>query len=274
MYSSFKWQHPDIKIGFSKFCTLRPKWCVLAGSSGTHSVCVCTYHQNVKLLIEAAGIDEDYKILCKRMLCEDASRECYLRHCNKCPPQENLSNFLKSKFQNHDENDTIEFSQWVSTDRTQMVKCSSAVDDFVNNLTEQIEKLIPHSYIAKSQSSFLKNMKEHLTVDTVVVLMDFSENYSLTIQDEAQGYHWTCNTCTIHPVMIHLQNDQGEKLTTSLCVISDDLKHDVAMVYETQTVLIKFLKDNFPHVKKIHYYTDCCAAQYKNKYNFLNLCHH
>ena len=34
---AFKERNPDVKIGFSKFCTLCPKWCVIAGSSGTHS---------------------------------------------------------------------------------------------------------------------------------------------------------------------------------------------------------------------------------------------
>ena len=38
---------------FSKFAEFRPKECVLPGSSGTHSVCVCTKHQNVKLMIAA-----------------------------------------------------------------------------------------------------------------------------------------------------------------------------------------------------------------------------
>ena len=49
----FKEKHPLVKIGFSKFCSLRPKWCVIAGSSGTHSVCVCTIHQNTILLVDA-----------------------------------------------------------------------------------------------------------------------------------------------------------------------------------------------------------------------------
>ena len=31
LYSLFKEQNPLIKIGFSKFCELRPKWCVSAG---------------------------------------------------------------------------------------------------------------------------------------------------------------------------------------------------------------------------------------------------
>ena len=38
MYSAFKEKNPNIKLGFSKFCSLRPKWCVIAGSTGTHSV--------------------------------------------------------------------------------------------------------------------------------------------------------------------------------------------------------------------------------------------
>ena len=74
LYCCFKKRYPDVKVGFSKFCTLRPKWCVLAGSSGTHSVCVCTIHQNVELLITALGIDETFSNLISlcattRMLC-------------------------------------------------------------------------------------------------------------------------------------------------------------------------------------------------------------
>lgn len=44
LYQNFKDKHPSLKIGFSKFAELRPRYCVLAGASGTHSVCVCTIH--------------------------------------------------------------------------------------------------------------------------------------------------------------------------------------------------------------------------------------
>jgi len=39
--------------GLSKFCQLRPKECFIVGARGTHSVCVCTLHQNVKLKLSA-----------------------------------------------------------------------------------------------------------------------------------------------------------------------------------------------------------------------------
>lgn len=51
LYELFKLENPDCKVGFSMFASLRPKNCVLAGSGGTHTVCVCSIHQNVKLMI-------------------------------------------------------------------------------------------------------------------------------------------------------------------------------------------------------------------------------
>lgn len=51
LYAKFKTEFP-LKIGFTLFTLLRPEHCVLAGSSGTHSVCVCIYHQTVKLMFE------------------------------------------------------------------------------------------------------------------------------------------------------------------------------------------------------------------------------
>ena len=39
LYTSFKEKYPNVNIEFSEFS--RPKWCVLAGSKMTHSVCVC-----------------------------------------------------------------------------------------------------------------------------------------------------------------------------------------------------------------------------------------
>ena len=41
VYKQFK---TETKVGFSNFCELRPRECLLAGASGTHSVCVCTIH--------------------------------------------------------------------------------------------------------------------------------------------------------------------------------------------------------------------------------------
>lgn len=50
IYKNFLQENPGIKIGFTKFCCLRPAHCILANAGGTHVVCVCPIHENMKLM--------------------------------------------------------------------------------------------------------------------------------------------------------------------------------------------------------------------------------
>ena len=63
-------------------------------------------------------------------------------------------------------------------------------------------------------------------------------------------------------------------LSFSYCFISDDLEHDTAFVYDLQAVLSENIKVSFPHLNHIEYFSDGCAAQYKNFKNLLNLSFH
>lgn len=84
LYKDFKTEYPDEKIGFSKFCSLRPKFCILPGASGTHSVCVCVYHQNFKLLLQAVDKNIYYRDLISQIVCDTNSKECMSRQCLVC----------------------------------------------------------------------------------------------------------------------------------------------------------------------------------------------
>ena len=106
------------------------------------------------------------------------------------------------------------------------------------------------------------------------MLGNFVENYVFVVQDEVQGYYWNSSQCTLHPIMIY--HKTNTKLQShSLCYLSDDLTHDVNMVYEILKQTVHFIQ-NFicDNVSTVHYFSDGCAAQYKNCKNFLNLCFH
>ncbi|GBM57091.1 hypothetical protein AVEN_261430-1 [Araneus ventricosus] len=127
------------------------------------------------------------------------------RHCGtcvKCPSKDNLVQFLQSKFEDYDEEDIIEYSQWVSTDRTKMIQCSSSVSEFIDQLVEKLNKLIPHSTLPNHTLHFFFFFKGNGFLKYSCYLNGISENYAFTIKDEAQGYHWTSDSCTIHPVVV------------------------------------------------------------------------
>lgn len=284
LHASFKTKNPDKKISFSKFATLRPRNCVLAGGSGTHSVCVCTIHQNPKLMLQACDLKSlqgtesaytlsDYRSLLKQMICSDPSPKCYLGLCQQCPGVEKLHPTLIALF---DENniDTITYKQWTSTDGSSLETIVQSADDFVESLLDNLSILLRHSFIAKQQSLYLAHMKETMTPWTFVSLCDFSENFAFIVQDAAQSFHWNNNQATIHPFGFYFKDESGLLKNGNFVIISDCMEHDAISVNLFQKHVIQFLKDNYHEPSNVIYFSDGCAAQYKNRNHFLNISYH
>lgn len=115
-YALFKQQYSDLKIGFSTFASLRPPQCLLAlSSSGTHSVCVCVYHQNVKLIFRPMksilGLTH-YRDLLMRMMCAEPTEKCHLMECKECPGVAEMEKYLE-RILNNNAIDEVPHSQWI-----------------------------------------------------------------------------------------------------------------------------------------------------------------
>ena len=102
-----------------------------------------------------------------------------------------LSNFPDYDINDDDDDDnlTVTFKRWVAVDRSDLISQTLPIIDYVELILKELYKVIPHSFIAKSQSAYFKERKEMLKVGEVLVNMDFAENYSFVIQNEIQGYH-------------------------------------------------------------------------------------
>jgi hypothetical protein len=72
-------------------------------------------------------------------------------------------------------------------------------DEFIDMLIANLAVLHPHSFDAVHQAVYLKELKSDLQVGVVIVLCDFAEHFSFTLQDEAQGFHWN-NALLFHRV--------------------------------------------------------------------------
>lgn len=271
LFSLYKQKHPSHKIGRSMFCALRPKWCVLPGSSGTHSVCVCKYHQNVKLMIEGAKFNISYRDLMEFLVCDSENESCMMDKCSECPGCDALLEVLINEIDNLPEE--VVFKQWVQTDRADLITRLLPNDEFLNLLVEEIAKLKCHHFISKVQSNYFKECKSNLEDNECLVIGDFSENFTFCVQDEIQNFHWTNSQATIHPFVFYFKKE-GEISCKSICMISDHLIHDTLTVYEFQRHLISEVRNVLPKIKKMIYFSDGASSQYKNKKNFVNTCQH
>jgi len=113
-----------------------------------------------------------------------------------------------------------------------------------------------------------------LSPGSVIVLLDFAENYSFLIQDAVQGHHWDNSQATLHPFAVYHRDNEGCLKCLSFCVISDCLKHDTTAVHAFISMLLSHIKQVLPGISKIIYFSDGAASQYKNYKNLTDLYDH
>lgn len=284
LYALFKASHDHniSKVGFSTFCKLRPKNCILMGKKGTHSVCVCTKHENVKMMIQAVNwktisknskyVLNDYKDFMAVTMCKNAKPHCYFGLCDKCPAISELSDYVL-KILGDANISRIEYGFWTSTDRATLKTVTSSDSEYVNELMDQLEILKAHSFIAKKQAEFIKKKIENLGDGEVVVKFDFAENFAYVVQNASQAFHFNNNQSTVFTIIFYYKKD-GELKSENCVFISDSLKHNTSAVYTIQQQLIPYIKEKVRKVQKLVYITDGAKQHFKNKFQVSNLMHH
>ena len=103
-------------------------------------------------------------------------------------------------------------------------------------------------------------------------MLDFAENESFIVQEAVQGFQWN-NSQTIYPFVMHYidENTNSVQHKAYPC-ISNHTIHDTVTVYTfVKKLLLDYLKPSFPKIRKVIYFRDGSAAQYKNYKNFMNL---
>ena len=151
------------KIGLSKFCELRPKWCIpIGGASGPHAVCVCELHQNVNLLVSQIPEVTDYKTKLSKVICDTAHCACILHGCDNCPGSSALKEYHTGIFDEH-ETDNITFKQWLKSNfKCTLYPIFLPAEEFIDEVCHEMEALQEHHFIAKSQAAYLQHLKSSL----------------------------------------------------------------------------------------------------------------
>lgn len=185
-------------------------------------------HAPPKSVVTEAGtliITDDYRELIGKTVCDVNSLDCTLHHCDNCPGDQPLQEYLSAIFAESDPEAIIEFKQWMQIDRANLISQQLFVEEFIMDVSAKVTNLSVHQYIVKHQASYLKDLKEKHQPEELVCLMDFAENYSFVIQDEIQGFHWKNSQTTLHPFAVY-RKQYGEVQCLSMSIISDCLQHN------------------------------------------------
>lgn len=274
IFAEFKKEYPTVEISLSKFFQLRPAECVSPNSSGVHNVCVCVYHQNIKLMslvFDQREANFIWKNHLKDSMCEEPTVDCFFNRCASCPDVDELSQKFKSLLPSLTDNEYVSYQAWTNTDRATIEKIDQMFPDFVQKYATQMLALKTHDFITKKQFEHLNYLKNNLAPGELIILMDFSENYKHIIQDSAQSFYFNAPSTTIFTAVVYYFLDNEIKYE-SFVFVSEYMKHDTVFTYCCQRELIKYFKGKHP-VKEVQFFTDGASAHFKNKKNMANLIH-
>lgn len=273
-YEVFKKEHNDIKIGKSKFASLRPKN-VVPVSDSDQTVCCCRYHENLDLLLD--GLKRSFhEIPNGKQLVEQASckwdKMCYFGECPVCSNVQVVVDRVLDKDQlvvssgrAMEEGGKVSYYQWTAANNKELV--TGTVPEIKSELNSQLTSVKKHSFLAKVQLQQIKELKLKLKEDEAIIQEDFSENFSIKQQDEIMSAHWMNESVTLFTAVIY-QNSTS----TSYVVISDEVHHDKYAVFcFNQVILRNYISDRGNTVQQLHVFSDGAASQFKNRYTLSNI---
>ena len=162
-------------------------------------------------------------------------------------------------------------SRQATNNQILLQKVNGSIADLLQEFNSQWPMFLKHSYITAEQSDFIRRIKiEASEYDTIIVHIDFAENYNLIHQNSIMQAHWTTQQAAIFTVHIQVNKDNHH----SMAIISDYLEHDVEFVHAAQNVIVDYVQSVYPMVKKINYVSDGAPQHFKNNKNILNLTYH
>ncbi len=144
-------EHPQNKIGLSKFSELRPHHVKLFDHI-PHNVCVCSYHENVRLLLmalkEHTALSVEFQRFINQVTCDSEQKNCMSRECDKC------KGFFDT-FAPKNPGDALKYQQWQKNckDKVEKIEVLATVGDAFNELKKKL-----HTYVKRKQSAHMADL--------------------------------------------------------------------------------------------------------------------
>lgn len=139
------------------------------------------------------------------------------------------------------------------------------VKELKENFQRDMKHFKQHIFNIKTQNKAFSTCKENLNEEEAAIVVDFSENYACRLSKEIQSFHFGAsrNQVTLHTGVLYVKEN-----IISFASISQYQDHSPAAIWAHLNPILELLKEQFPQVKIIHFFSDGPSTQYLQKKNF------
>ena len=144
-------------------------------------------------------------------------------------------------------------------------------DNFVKQLVKAYPGVRVHVQLASEQHSTVRSQRMNLKEGGCTAQVDFAQNWLIGFGEEVQSAFFAKDPVTVHPVVLHIKY-RGKIIVVSLCMVTDDRRHDAGAILAILDQICLYVKANFPFIKVIHFWSDSPSSQYRNIKMFSIMC--
>ena len=257
LYDKSVAEYPEDRLSFASFCRMRPSNYLLVNFT-TLTACLCTRHQNMALKLKSLKLlkivdTQNPDVFVKQNT--DADVDAVIRKITETGEDKIVYDIWKKV--------KVQTGNGVK-EKMKLVREEENKDVFLEIFKNEVAEFRAHVNRIKNQYTQLRQLKDNLPDDDIIMQMDFAEDYRYRSQQEVQSAYWNPEQVTIHPMVFYYKKESS-LLHKSIVAISDEPKHDAGTAFAILKKVIPFIKSEVGAFNQIHYWTDSPTSQYRNK---------
>jgi hypothetical protein len=114
------------------------------------------------------------------------------------------------------------------THKNTLMTVTQESEEITENLMSNLPELTCLHYTVKHWTRYLKQSNEYLLSHKGIILADFSQNYSLILQDAVRGFQYANNKAIFYPFIVYMIDQHMQ--TLSFCIISNGLDQNYNII--------------------------------------------
>ncbi|KAL4710894.1 hypothetical protein ACJJTC_002524 [Scirpophaga incertulas] len=192
-----------------------------------------------------------------------------------------------TKYHEFDNSKNIFYHEWVfekqgykgkdGEEKMKRITLKKKKEDTPRNVIDMFETLLivfKHSLNITMQYSTVKELKENLSDNEVLIHVDFNENYLLKYNEEIQNFHFggSRQQISLHTGVLYYRDSQTKEITCkSFCTVSENIRHDALTIWAHLEPVLNMVQKSLPNLDAIHFLSDSPSSQYRNRFIFYML---
>lgn len=253
-FALFQQCHPNVAVGLSKFCSLRPKNVLLLKHQAADH-CKCQIHENFMYKLKGLGICYDDEFW-QTVLCDgsygDFSSLCWRGECEVCT---GCSLFVEGSNEKN-----VCWKEWVKSQdgHLRLVERHTCLGQLKEGLLEDIPFVRDHVRVKRIQAAAFEQDKRN--VNGHVLQVDFAMAYSCEYQNEVQSALWSRACVNLFTAALYSKGQACK----SFLVVTDCQKKGKDAVFTFIIQLLEYIEVGKDDTFTI--FSDGPTSEFKNKF--------